>query len=87
MAVPVRHPQVDEELWLVVSRPGKSRRPKLAIHALAVSQAIIFNPGSVASAARTNLTASAATSARKPKVRRHHISSVPWYCNSNQRRR
>ena len=27
VAVPVRHPQVDEELWLVVSRPGKGRRP------------------------------------------------------------
>ena len=24
---PVRHPQVEEELWLVVSRPGKGRRP------------------------------------------------------------
>ena len=27
LAVPVCHPQVDEELWLVVSRPGKGRRP------------------------------------------------------------
>jgi hypothetical protein len=27
LAVPVYHPQVDEELWLVVSRPGKGRRP------------------------------------------------------------
>ena len=24
---PVRHPQVEEQLWLVVSRPGKGRRP------------------------------------------------------------
>ena len=28
IAVPVRHPQVDEELWLVVSRPGKRRKPR-----------------------------------------------------------
>ncbi len=27
VAVPVRHPQVDQELWLVVSRPGKGRKP------------------------------------------------------------
>ena len=27
VAVKVRHPQVDEELWLVVSRPGKGRTP------------------------------------------------------------
>ena len=27
IAVAVCHPQVDEELWLVVSRPGKGRRP------------------------------------------------------------
>ena len=27
LAVPVRHPQLDEELWLVVSRPGKGRKP------------------------------------------------------------
>ncbi len=27
LAVSVCHPQVDEELWLVVSRPGKGRRP------------------------------------------------------------
>ena len=27
LAVAVCHPQVDEELWLVVSRPGKGRRP------------------------------------------------------------
>ena len=27
VAVPVRHPQLDDELWLVVSRPGKGRTP------------------------------------------------------------
>ena len=27
VAVRVHHPQVEEELWLVVSRPGKGRRP------------------------------------------------------------
>lgn len=27
LAVPVRHPQLDEEMWLVVSRPGKGRTP------------------------------------------------------------
>ena len=27
LAVPVHHPQLDEELWLVVSRPGKGRKP------------------------------------------------------------
>ena len=26
-AVPVRHPQMDDDLWLVVSRPGKGRQP------------------------------------------------------------
>ena len=27
VAVPVRHPQLGDELWLVVSRPGKGRKP------------------------------------------------------------
>jgi hypothetical protein len=27
IAVPVRHSQIDDELWLVVSRPGRGRRP------------------------------------------------------------
>ena len=27
VAVPVRHPQMDDALWLVVSRPGKGRKP------------------------------------------------------------
>ena len=27
VAVPVRHPQMDDDLWLVVSRPGKGRQP------------------------------------------------------------
>ncbi len=27
LAAPVRHPQLDEEMWLVVSRPGKGRTP------------------------------------------------------------
>ena len=26
-AVPVRHPQLDDALWLVVSRPGRGRKP------------------------------------------------------------
>ena len=27
VAVPVRHPQMEDALWLVVSRPGKGRKP------------------------------------------------------------
>ena len=27
VAVPVRHPQMDDALWLVVSRPGRGRKP------------------------------------------------------------
>ena len=27
MAVPVRHPRMEGELWLVISRPGKGRKP------------------------------------------------------------
>ena len=27
VAVPVHHPQMDDGLWLVVSRPGKGRKP------------------------------------------------------------
>ncbi len=27
IAAPVRHPRMDDELWLVVSRPGKGRKP------------------------------------------------------------
>ena len=27
VAVPVRHPQLDDALWLVVSRPGRGRKP------------------------------------------------------------
>ena len=27
VAVPVHHPQMDDDLWLVVSRPGKGRKP------------------------------------------------------------
>ena len=27
VAVPVRRPQMDDALWLVVSRPGKGRKP------------------------------------------------------------